>query len=295
MYHVFFVRIPTESGDIVRTARETCLSVAPSIDFSHIDVGNLTGCDAIETIDEAELDQYLPSANMAVINGCTLTNSSYAPSVSTTPAVGAIYAWSNRYISSIQNCGQPPSASNRFLNHRQPSSPSSVYQPAELLSSPSMYNLHPRSSSTMSQSSSSTPPPPSLPSLSSHLSPMEQLSSSSSIITTSMSDSVTNLTNTMATNTNLLHEYHAQIPSSIIDESSDNLAVTMSSDHPNPHQLHHNNIESIAYLGSHQSHHSIEMASHLYSMQNHQQQQHHQNHSHHINGHQWSSYDQLID
>lgn len=72
-----------------------------SIDFSHVDVGNLTVTEAVESIDGSELDQYLthnaaPGANYVSTNGTATSD------MMMTSPVHAIYDWSNRYISSMQ-------------------------------------------------------------------------------------------------------------------------------------------------------------------------------------------------
>lgn len=90
-----------------------------AIDFSNVDVGNLSS-EAMANIDEAELDQYLPHC----MPPSSSPYSPYAQSSSTTTmttleanasSVNAIYDWSNRYLSSLQNRSVNKAAHDAYL------------------------------------------------------------------------------------------------------------------------------------------------------------------------------------
>lgn len=66
---------------------------ASSIDFSHVDVGNLS-TEAIENIEESELDQYLP-----LIGPNATYHVNYPQETSNDSPVNAVYTWSNKYVS----------------------------------------------------------------------------------------------------------------------------------------------------------------------------------------------------
>ena len=75
----------------------TSLPVTSSIDFSYVDVGHLSN-EAVDNLEEGELDQYLPQNVTSNYNSYN-SNPDLQDQMS---SVNAIYAWSNKYISSLQ-------------------------------------------------------------------------------------------------------------------------------------------------------------------------------------------------
>lgn len=91
-------------------------TTANAIDFSHVDVGNLT-TEVMTNIDETELDQYLPLIN------ANISSAHYSSAVeSTSSPVNAMYAWSNKFFTSHQNSTksvkQNESFTNNYDNHQ---------------------------------------------------------------------------------------------------------------------------------------------------------------------------------
>lgn len=91
----------------------TQFASVPSIDFSHVDVGNLTS-EAVDILDNSELDQYLPPSNPAsatIVSSSSGFNQPHPGSFEVASPVNAIYAWSNKYITSLQygssKCSNP--------------------------------------------------------------------------------------------------------------------------------------------------------------------------------------------
>ncbi|XP_054160798.1 transcription factor Sox-10-like [Oppia nitens] len=71
-----------------------------SIDFSHVDVGNLT-TEVMTSIDETELDQYLPLMNVA--SSAQYANAVMDSAAANNSPVNAMYAWSTKFLTSHQN------------------------------------------------------------------------------------------------------------------------------------------------------------------------------------------------
>lgn len=97
----------------------TSSTTQTSIDFSHVDVGNLT-TDVIANIDETELDQYLPLVNSSA--SCSQYSSAVETANGNSP-VNAMYAWSTKFFTSHQNstktnAKQSESFAENYENHQ---------------------------------------------------------------------------------------------------------------------------------------------------------------------------------
>lgn len=88
-------------------------SGAPAIDFSHVDVGNLT-TEVMTNIDETELDQYLPLLNANVSAVHYPGGHVVEAGVNNSP-VNAMYAWSNKFFTSHQNSSKSAKQSDSFV------------------------------------------------------------------------------------------------------------------------------------------------------------------------------------
>ncbi|KAI1301368.1 Transcription factor Sox-8 [Halotydeus destructor] len=96
-------KMPCQSHGNVNGNTSEMTPFQQAIDFSNVDVGNLT-TEAIGTVDDSELDQYLTNGSGTTFYQppcSTFGSASNLAQNSHSSPVNAIYDWSNRYISAM--------------------------------------------------------------------------------------------------------------------------------------------------------------------------------------------------